>query len=99
MGARSHGLFSGRSRHLSRHGKLSTLGLSKLINKFEIGDKVVIAPHGNFSNIPHPRYKGRIGTVVGSRGSAYVVKVTASGPDKITLIVRQEYLSRLISTQ
>lgn len=96
MGARSHGLFSGRSRHLSRHGKLSTLGLSRLINKFEEGEKVIITPHGNFRNIPHPRYKGRIGTVVGSRGSAYVVKVTASGPNKVTLIVPQEYLERLV---
>ncbi len=99
MGARSHGLFSGRSRHLSRHGKLSTLGLSKLINKFENGDTVVIAPHGNFRNIPHPRYKGRIGTVVGNRGSAYVVEVAASGPEKVTLIVRQEYLGRLSAKQ
>ena len=88
-------MFSGRSRHLSRHGKLSTLGLSRLINKFDDGEKVIIEPHGNFKNIPHPRYRGRIGTVMGSRGGAYVVEVTAVRSTKRTLIVPQEYLSRL----
>ncbi len=93
-GSRSHGLFAGRSRNLSRHGKLSTLGLSRLINKFSPGDRVIIAPHGNFRNIPHPRYRGRLGTVVESRGSAYVVDVHAIKSAKVTLIVRQEYLER-----
>ncbi|MEM3838972.1 MAG: hypothetical protein QXF01_00095 [Candidatus Micrarchaeaceae archaeon] len=95
MGGKSHGLLSGRSRHLSRHGKLSTLGLSKLINKFEKGDKVVISPHGNFKNIPHPRYRGRIGTVIGGRGNAYLVDVTTAGSAKVTLIVPREYLGKV----
>lgn len=94
MGSRSHGLFAGRSRHLSRHAKLSTLGLSRLINKFDEGSKVIITPHGNFKNIPHPRYKGRVGTVVGSRGKAYVVEIIATGTAKKTLIVPQQYLER-----
>ncbi len=89
---RSHGLFVGRTRHLSRHDKPSKLGISKLINNFKAGDRVIIAPHGNFKNIPHPRYKGRIGTVVESRGGAYVVKIMVSKSTQRTLIVPQMYL-------
>ena len=32
-------------------------------------------PKGNVKNIPHPRFRGRIGSVVEKRGSAYVVEV------------------------
>ncbi|MCL5419734.1 MAG: 50S ribosomal protein L21e [Candidatus Marsarchaeota archaeon] len=95
MAGRSHGLFAGRSRHLSRHDKLSTLGISRLINKFSVGEKVVVVPHGSFRNIPHPRYKGRVGSVVGSRGKAYVIEIELSKSMKRTLVVPQEYLQRL----
>lgn len=94
MSKRSHGLFSGRTRHLARHDKPSKLGITKLINVFKPGDKVIIAPHGNFKNIPHPRYKGRIGTVIESRGSAYVVDVLVSKSTKRSLVVPQMYLER-----
>jgi large subunit ribosomal protein L21e len=75
MTKRSHGLFVGRTRHLARHHKPSTLSVSTFIKKFEIGDKVAIVPKGNQKNIPHPRYRGRIGRVVERRGSGYVVQL------------------------
>jgi large subunit ribosomal protein L21e len=90
----SHGIFAGRSRHLSRHDKPSKLGISKLINRFNKGDKVIIAPHGNFANIPHPRYKGRVGTVIEARGSAYVIDIPLTKSTRRTLIVPQMYLER-----
>ena len=75
MTQRSHGLFVGRTRHLSRHHKPSLLGVTGRIKSFEIGEKVAIVPKGNVKNIPHPRYRGKIGTVLEKRGSAYVVEV------------------------
>lgn len=36
---------------------------------------VAIIPKGNFRNIPHPRYRGKIGKVIERRGSAYVVEL------------------------
>ena len=95
MSKRSHGLFSGRTRHLSRHNKVSRTGLTRLINKFEAGDKVVISPMGNFRNIPHPRYRGRIATVLESRGKAYVVQINISKSMKRSLVVPQEHLKRI----
>ena len=72
---RSNGLFVGKTRHLARHHRPSSLSIREVIKSFEIGDKVAIVPKGNVRNIPHPRYKGRICNVIEKRGSAYVVEL------------------------
>ncbi len=75
MTKRSQGLFSGRTRHLARHHKPSELSVSETIKSFKVGDNVAIVPKGNFKNIPHPRYRGKIGKVIERRGSGYVVEL------------------------
>jgi large subunit ribosomal protein L21e len=75
MTRRSTGLFSGRSRHLARHNKISKLSIRHIIKSFKPGDNVAIVPKGNMKNIPHPRYRGRIAKVLSKRGSAYVVEL------------------------
>ena len=95
MTERSHGLFSGRTRHLSRHHKPGKLTISALLKDFKAGDKVTIIQKGNFKDIPHPRYKGRVGTVVEKRGGAYVVKIGLSKRTTRTLIVNQRHLDRI----
>jgi large subunit ribosomal protein L21e len=94
MTKRSHGLYSGRSRHLARHNMPSRLGISKKIKQFAIGSKVVILPKGNFRNIPHPRYRGRVGTVIAKRGEAYVVEMKISKSIRRSIIVPQIHLNR-----
>lgn len=91
MTKRSQGTLAGKSRNLSRHHKPSRLSTSSIIKEFSIGDKVAIVPKGNGYNIPHPRYKGRTGTVQSKRGSAYVVKVRIMGAER-TLIVPSLHL-------
>jgi large subunit ribosomal protein L21e len=95
MSKRSHGLFSGRTRHLARHHKPNRLTISKLMKNFDVGDKVAIVPKGNFKEIPHPRYRGRVGTVMERRGNAYVVELKLSNKIKRTLIVNQKHLERM----
>jgi large subunit ribosomal protein L21e len=75
MTKRSHGLFVGKTRHLARHHKPHTLSVNDFIKEINVGEKVVIVPKGNFRNIPHPRYRGKIGVVQEKRGGAVVVKV------------------------
>jgi large subunit ribosomal protein L21e len=75
MTKRSQGLFVGKTRHLARHHKPSTLSVSESIKSFKDGDTVAIVPKGNFKNIPHPRYRGKVGKVIERRGSAYVVEL------------------------
>ncbi len=95
MSERSHGLFSGRARHLARHHKPSKLSLSSLMKSFSVGDKVAIVPKGIFKDIPHPRYRGRVGTVTAKRGGAYVVEFMVSNKTKRTLVVPQRHLEKL----
>ncbi len=75
MTKRSQGLFAGRTRHLARHHKPSLLSVSERIKSFKEGDRVAIVPKGNFKDIPHPRYRGKIGRVIERRGGAYVVEL------------------------
>ncbi len=93
MSKRSTGLFSGRSRHLARHHRPSLLSIDSAIKEFSSGDRVAIVPKGAFRDIPHPRYRGKIGTVIGRRGSAYVVRVRNMGATR-TLVVPVRHLEK-----
>ena len=64
-----------------------------LVKDIKVGDKVAIIPKGNFRNIPHPRYRGRIGIVEEKRGSAAVVKVRIMSAYR-TLIVPIVHLEK-----
>ena len=70
------------------------MGITTLIKNFNIGDKALILPKGNMKNIPHPRYKGRIGKVIEKRGDAYVVLVSTSKSKSVKIIVPQEHLEK-----
>lgn len=94
MSERSHGLFSGRTRHLSRHHAPRKLTIGNLLKDFKAGDRVTIVPKGNFKDIPHPRYRGRVGVVVEKRGGAYVVEFNVSKKTVRTLIVNQRHLNK-----
>ncbi len=94
MTKRSAGLFAGRTRHLARHHRPSELSVSEIIKTFKVGDNVAIVPKGNFRNIPHPRYRGRIGRVIEKRGSAYVVEVQMMDATR-KLVVPAIHLKRI----
>ena len=98
MTKRSAGLFVGRTRHLARHHKPSQLAVGTYIKEFEIGEKAAIVPKGNQPNIPHPRYRGKIGTVIEKRGEAYVVEVKVFNATR-KLVVPVEHLERLSSSK
>ena len=68
-------MFSRRTRNIVRHHKPSMLNVSSQIKKFNVGDRVAIIPKSNYRSAPHPRYKGKIGTVVDGRGDAYIVEL------------------------
>ena len=93
MSMRSHGLFAGRTRHLARHHKPSELSVRHVIKSFNVGDRVAIIPKGNQKNIPHPRYRGRVGKIIEKRGAAYVVEVNIMKAKK-TLVVPSLHLDK-----
>ena len=69
--------------------------ITKFIQKFEAGERVVIDPEpSSHKGMPHQRYKGRVGVVCGKRGKSYIVKITEGNKEKL-LISRPEHLRRL----
>ncbi|MCL4365097.1 MAG: 50S ribosomal protein L21e [Candidatus Marsarchaeota archaeon] len=94
MTQKSHGLFAGRTRNLTRHSRPSRLGITRLIKDFKVGDRVIISPKSNLNNIPHPRYRGRVGKVTEKRGDAYVVEIWTSKSTSRSIIVPQMHLEK-----
>jgi len=56
------------------------------LRKFDVGDKanIVINPsvHGG---MPHRRFQGQTGVVIGSQGRAYMLEVRQGGKTKVVL--------------
>lgn len=66
--------------------------LALLMTEYELGDKVYIIPNPAIqSGMPHRRYFGKVGKVVGRRGRAYIIEVYL-GDKKKTLFVMPEHL-------
>lgn len=66
--------------------------VTSLIQQFEIGQKVhvVIEPSVQ-KGMPHRRFHGMTGTVIGQRGRAWLLSVRDGGKEKI-LIARPQHL-------
>lgn len=70
---RSLGKMSKRSRALGQAArKLTVMGL---ISSFSVGNTVAVDHQSKYSGMPHPRYRGRTGTIMSQRGKAYVVRI------------------------
>jgi len=83
-----------RSVLTKRVRKRGKLGLSRLLAKYEVGEKVVIViDSGVHKGMPHKRYQGKVGTVVEGRGRAYVVEIPQRKTVKL-IIARPEHLKR-----
>jgi len=68
------------------------LGLSRILYRYQPGDKVVITIDPSVhKGMPHRRYHGKIGIIKGRRGRAYEVSVT-QGDSVKQIIVLPEHL-------
>ena len=66
--------------------------LSLLMIDYKPGDKVnIIINSAIHKGMPHRRYHGMTGTILGKRGRAYIVEVYV-GSKKKTLFIRPEHL-------
>jgi len=66
--------------------------LSKLMKQYEIGDKVVIDINSAIhKGMPHRRFQGRWGEVVGRKGKSFLIR-TSDGAKYKVLYVRPEHL-------
>jgi large subunit ribosomal protein L21e len=68
------------------------LQLSKLLHEYQTGNSVTVKIDPSIQRgMPHRRYHGRVGTIVGKRGRSYIVSVTQGNAVK-EIIVRPEHL-------
>ena len=78
------------SRTVRTRGKSSVV---RAIQEFETGAMVhVIIDPSIHKGMPHPRFHGKTGEVVGTRGRAFVLRVTDGNATK-TLITLPEHLT------
>lgn len=89
--------FRSRTRHKLRktpreRGKVP---ITRFLQQFEVGEKVCIDIEPSVhKGMPHPRFHGRVGEVVGKRGRAYIVKVR-DGDKKKLIIALPVHLKRV----
>ena len=66
--------------------------ISRIIYPYEIGDKVVIKIDPSVhKGMPHPRFHGKIGTIIEKRGRAFVIEIRDGGKIK-KVIARPEHI-------
>lgn len=94
MVKKSKGPRSGTRKKLrQRPSKRPTI--TKFLQSFRSGDKVVIYPEpSSHKGMPFHRYKGKVGVVSGKRGKSYLVDIL-DGKKKKTLISKPEHLRKV----
>ena len=92
MGWKSHGFRFKSGRKLRKRVREKGIKIRRALQTFEIGQRVHIDIDSSFhKGMPHPRFQGRTGTVIGQRGRAYLIRIRDGNSYK-TLIVRPEHL-------
>lgn len=68
---------------------------SYLLQDYKLGEKVILKYDPSVhKGVPHRRFFGKVGTIMGRRGRAYLIQVL-DGEKTKTLIARPEHLKRL----
>jgi large subunit ribosomal protein L21e len=89
----SKGMRSGTRRKLKK-GLRDKFKPENLIQRFKAGDKVIISINpSSMRGIPHTRFKGKMGTVMGMKGSAFIVNAYI-GKKKKEIYVSPEHLKK-----
>jgi large subunit ribosomal protein L21e len=66
--------------------------VTSVIRKFAIGEKVhVVCEPGVHKGMPHRRFHGKTGTIIGQRGRAWLLEVTDGDSTKM-VIARPQHL-------
>ena len=79
-----------RTRHKLTLKKRVTI--THYLEQFQEGDRVHVQLSTN-KHLPHPKFHGRTGVVLGARGRAYIVAVPDHAATK-QIIVRPEHLRK-----
>ncbi len=84
MVRKSKGMYRKTRKKLRRTRDTPPPTVARMLQQFKEGEKVVIDIHPSVQEgRPHPRFQGRVGTVVGKQGDAYIVKIRDGGKEKL----------------
>jgi large subunit ribosomal protein L21e len=71
------------SKRVREKGKIP---LSRLLAKYDLGDKVVIDINPTVHNgMPHKRFQGKVANIVEKRGKAYVLEIPQRKTSKLVI--------------
>jgi len=84
-----------RTRKLLRVKARERLPITRYLQEFKVGSKVVIKPNpSSHKGMPFKRFFGRTGTVIDKRGKSYIIKIKDGNKGK-TIISRPEHLKAI----
>jgi large subunit ribosomal protein L21e len=91
--AKSHGTRrKSRSALRKKVREKGKIPLSRLLVKYKEGDKVVInVDSGVMKAMPHKRFQGKVATIVGTRGKAFIMEIPQRKTVK-TIITTHEHI-------
>ena len=70
-------------------------GISRFLQEFEMDERVLIKiDPSSHKGMPHPRFHGKIGRVIGRRGNAYIL-IVRDGNSYKKIISNPEHLVRV----
>ena len=76
-----------RGKYSKSHRQRGMPNVNSFLKKFEVGDKVhIIVEPSVHHGLPHRRFHGRTGEVMGTQGSCYKVRVSDMGAQKEVLV-------------
>ena len=91
----SHGLRTGTRRKLKKDSR-SKFTITPRLRQFKENDRVTIKPDpSSHLGMPHIRFRGAAGIVLGKRGNAYMVQVKMGNKLKM-VIAKPEHLSPVV---
>jgi len=84
-----------RTRNLLRLEARGRTPITKYLQEFEIGSKVVIDPTASsHKGMPFRRFFGKTATIIDRRGKSYIIKIKDGKKEK-TVISRPEHLKAI----
>ncbi len=82
---------SALSKKIRERGRIP---LSRLLTEYKKGDKVIInIDPGVHKAMPHKRFQGKVATIVGKRGNAFITEIPQRKTVK-TIITTKEHLRK-----
>lgn len=69
--------------------------IGRYMKEFKEDDRVSISIDPSYQNIPHPRFQGRSGRIVGKQGRSYYVQIRDGKKEK-KILVNPEHLVALV---